>query len=358
MSLNRRDYISALVSSNGLSSCTSRQDRVEIGVRLLTGWLHSELSEDADHSIRSELLIFSKQLERSWNIVGRSQARLEKRFPALFEGKISIPRGSADPTSGHTTHTPTPTTRGRPRKAFEHQSARSRRRASAELSKRHSSELLVRAASHSARRDKKRDQAFVLESLVASPDHPAKMRRSLEETRKPEPERISPQKALALCVASNLTKRGYNTMRETTNDAAKFEIYPAYDRVAAAKSECHPEEITVSEHTAETSLQSLLDHTSRRIVQGLDLPESNSSAGTHRAILYVKWGFDGASGQATYKQKRASDGQSVTCEESLLCTSLVPLQLNCNGQVMWQNSMPSSTRLCRPLRIQYKKRNT
>ena len=187
MSLNRRDYISAL------SSSTSRQDKVEIGVRLLTGRLHSELSEDADHSIRSELLIFSKQLERSWNIVGRSQARLEKRFPALFEGKISIPRGSADPTSGHTTHTPTPTS-GRPRKAFEHQSARSRRRAGAELSKRHFSELLVRAASHSARRDKKRDQAFVLESLVASPDHPAKMRRSLEETRKPEPERISPPK--------------------------------------------------------------------------------------------------------------------------------------------------------------------
>lgn len=42
-------------------------------------------------------------------------------------------------------------------------------------------------------------------------------------------------------------------------------------------------------------------------------------------------------------------------DESMLVTSMVPLRLenDVNGEIVWQNPVCSSTRYCRPIRLQY-----
>ena len=63
-----------------------------------------------------------------------------------------------------------------------------------------------------------------------------------------------------------------------------------------------------------------------------------------------KWGFDGATAQSNYKQA----GTSTSTEDSqVLFTSLVPLQLTENGDIIWHNRTPSSSRFARPLKVEY-----
>ena len=71
--------------------------------------------------------------------------------------------------------------------------------------------------------------------------------------------------------------------------------------------------------------------------------------------LICKWGFDGSSGQGEYKQKFSS---TDTSDDSLFCTTLVPLQLKYKEQILWNNPVPSSTRFCRPVHLQFKQEIT
>lgn len=69
--------------------------------------------------------------------------------------------------------------------------------------------------------------------------------------------------------------------------------------------------------------------------------------------LTCKWGFDGSSGQSEYKQ-RFQDVSLSDC--SIFFTSLVPIRLNLSAKsdvIIWQNCRTSSTRFCRPIKIQF-----
>lgn len=74
--------------------------------------------------------------------------------------------------------------------------------------------------------------------------------------------------------------------------------------------------------------------------------------------LICKWGFDGASGQASYNLKTNDPNLD---DRAIFMTSLVPLQIyTCseNSQqkiIVWQNPRPSSPRLCRPLEFSFEK---
>lgn len=69
--------------------------------------------------------------------------------------------------------------------------------------------------------------------------------------------------------------------------------------------------------------------------------------------MFSKWGFDGASGQSRYKQmfqNRDADDSSV------FKTTIVPIVLDCGSQPYisyWKNDKPSSTTLCRPIRLEF-----
>lgn len=95
-------------------------------------------------------------------------------------------------------------------------------------------------------------------------------------------------------------------------------------------------------------LQSLLNHTAQRLLKSISNLEQYTDIST---TLYCKWGYDGTSGFQMYKQ--ITPGGSS--DESMLVTAMVPLRLECdvNGQIVWENPVCSSTRYCRPIRLQY-----
>lgn len=75
-------------------------------------------------------------------------------------------------------------------------------------------------------------------------------------------------------------------------------------------------------------------------------------------ILFGKWGFDGSTGHAEYKQTMMD---SDLADSNMFVTSYVPLRMvtkSDHSKIIWKNPRPSSTRYCRPIRFQFKKETT
>ena len=107
-------------------------------------------------------------------------------------------------------------------------------------------------------------------------------------------------------------------------------------------------------------LQNLLDHTIKRIVslhQEVILC-ATESANDNEFICEIifSYGFDGSSGQATYKQK--FDGPGVKSDNSLFATTVISHRLVANNNlILWNNQPLQSIRFCRPLKLEYIKGN-
>lgn len=166
------------------------------------------------------------------------------------------------------------------------------------------------------------------------------------------------EKVLSLVVEAKLTKHQYLLIKNFINSQISFDILPSYNKILAAKKKCYPLEETITESSAEVELQSLLDHTTNRILESQkDVLESTENL--NNLTLIGKWGFDGSTGHSEYKQTFADS--SILDDSSLFVTSYVPLQLICNlesiesTQIIWKNPRPCSTRYCRPIRFQFAK---
>lgn len=124
-----------------------------------------------------------------------------------------------------------------------------------------------------------------------------------------------------------------------------------------AKKQCYPSGECITESSAEIELQSLLDHTTSRILESQKEILSNIDM-SKDFVLIEKWGFDGSTGHSEYKQ---TFSDSNIEDGSLFVTSYCPLQLICKSntsdpdQIVWKNPRPSSTRFCRPIRFQFVK---
>lgn len=161
---------------------------------------------------------------------------------------------------------------------------------------------------------------------------------------------MSPEEALAYIMECNMSVDTYN---KTPEIALKHghSLFPSYKKVLAAKKETYPSIMDVTENECSTPLQSLLDKTSSRLLTVIN-------KNTEEHVVYnfiIKWGMDGSL-QSTYKQAFGSD-HGYDDDESLLCISLVPLQLKKveSNEVLWKNPKPSSSRLCRPIKLLWKK---
>ena len=313
---------------------------------------------------------FIKSLQRMWNKCGRRTEKMMDKYGSWLEGDIVIADAESDVESvveddGDVEEDgrQSSASGGRPTTPYEHLSSRSKRRSSRDLSQSQPTQKLVHAATQGARAEKSHDLAFVLKEAAASPGRPSKMRRTLRETHsRPQVESLSPDRALALTVSLDLTQRGYQIMRNTSKDAAKSHIYPTYIDILSAKERCYPSPsaISVTDVKASVTLQGLLDHTTARLAQSqdilsqLDLPADQpgpSSPAPVHGLLDAKWGFDGATDQSVYKQSLREEDRPA--EQSLFCTTMVPLRLQLDGEELWRNKTPSSTRFCRPLCLQY-----
>lgn len=173
----------------------------------------------------------------------------------------------------------------------------------------------------------------------------------------------TPREALAYMLDTDMSKASYHLTRMQANSRGA-DLYPQYDKVREAKRECYPstDSIIITDTKCEIRLQALLDHTINRIIEMqkdvlLSLPANLWS----KLILISKWRCDGSSGHSIYKQKSVNN-EELLIDRNLFMTCLVPLQLfvhSDNGKIIvWQNSCPSSTRFCRPVRLQFIKEAT
>lgn len=225
---------------------------------------------------------------------------------------------------------------------------------------------LLSAATASARAHDNKSLAFVLQHLVSSPESATNIKKFLQ-SKDPEPVKsLSADEALAFLVSADLTRDSY---QKTRNIAIQrhANLFPSYRKVLAAKKNCYPKNVIYEEAKAEVPLQDLLDHAVQRLVLNDKVQNGINNVKDlfePKLILNGKWGFDGATGQSKYKQ-RINNEQDT--DASLFCTTFIPIDLSFENVVsadskealmsVWTNPQPSSTSLCMPLRIQYKKEN-
>lgn len=164
------------------------------------------------------------------------------------------------------------------------------------------------------------------------------------------PVRITDEQALAVFVDAKLTKRTYNIMRSPVKDR-----YPPYDNICAAKQNCRPsnEHYKISELLCKVDLQALLDHTCLRLMKLVDTEVRQLMLnGCSELRLISKWGCDGSSAHAEYKQRFMD---STSSDAYMFLTSFVPLRLVGAETLVWANPRTSSTRFCRPICIRLMK---
>lgn len=155
---------------------------------------------------------------------------------------------------------------------------------------------------------------------------------------------------LAIMMDAELTKFQYECIKNGFKNQG-YNFLPPYKKVAEEKAKCYPDDMQISEKDASVSLQSLLDHTIRRLFKSRSNEEVNAMTDTS-CTLTSKWGCDGSSGHVEYNQNLSGD----ISDKNLLLVSMVPLSLqSTSGDEYWRNKSPSSTRYCRPISFEFAK---
>lgn len=160
---------------------------------------------------------------------------------------------------------------------------------------------------------------------------------------------LSVQQALALCLDLDLSESKYLILSSTLNSLYPG-LFPSLYKLKQYKKTIIPSNIITTEISAEVNLQDLLNATTKSIMQ--TIPQDSFKDVSNSFTLISKWGFDGSSGHSMYKQK-FTDTEST--DAYLMLTAFVPLRLidNIDRKEVWENSRPSSTMYCRPIRFKY-----
>lgn len=133
--------------------------------------------------------------------------------------------------------------------------------------------------------------------------------------------RLTEDKALSLITDARLTKSQYNIIRSNALEE-NCSLYPNYESVIKAKKRCYPDNLKITESFP---LQDLVNHTMKRLCIVLsDVLISLDESKLNNLWLISKWGCDGTSGQAEYKQLFEDSNVS---DASIFVSSLVPVQI-------------------------------
>ncbi|XP_065669294.1 uncharacterized protein LOC136088723 [Hydra vulgaris] len=246
---------------------------------------------------------------------------------------------------------------GRPPLNFDEASERTKRRKTEEMRSTFSSSELAFASQMSLRASGACNTGVTVKDLPFTIQHRvANYIESLKLSQISQTSELCAETALSILMEAKLFKHQYCIIRSAAI-ANSSSFLPSYEKLKEAKKMCYSEDITVTEISAEVKLQSLLNHTCLRIIKTQqNVIDSLNVNILSNFILILKWGFDGSSGHSEYKQ-RFADGRNS--DANVFLTSLVPLQLLCTNSVLgqdiilWKNRTPSSTRFCRPIRLQF-----
>lgn len=249
---------------------------------------------------------------------------------------------------------------GRKSLEFPESSERSKRRKTVDVRASYSSDELAYATQMKFREEGQNDAAAVLKDVAFGSPSKAKTCRSSLDSLNKENGQFTPDEALSLLIELDLSRNRYQLLRNallSKND----KVLPSYKRLNTAKKKCFPgDKFSVTNTSAEITLQALLDHTTQRILETqIDIIERFSEEKLGNLKLICKWGCDGSSGHSIYKQKLSEEDIS---DGSILFIACVPLQLISENEsqthVLWKNPRPSSTRFCRPIKIIHAREST
>ena len=274
------------------------------------GWEQAQ-SEELRLFLRKTFLA---QLNQKWRSVDRKADDFEKKYNSWLQKSFRICQVKAvvpvEESVGVAESINRNETRGRPTLGFAESSERSKRRKIKETREELDAELLRRAA---------------------------------------KPTRIPPDRALAFFLINKFTKAQYENVRKLLKGVDLPDVLPAYNHLREAKNITVPDGLTVTETECTVPLASLLQHTSRRILESKSTSELDSL--DSNLTLVAKWGCDGSSGHRIYKQNFGADGCS---DENIFLT----LKIHCvddEAKCFWLNPKPASTRFGRLMRFQYVK---
>lgn len=312
--------------------------------------------ENTDSDIRDEctkrVKIFLTNLRAKWVRVSRSNEKFRNKYALWLRESIIFQIRSLDSSAG-------PSRSGRPLKDFENLSDQSKRRRVQYVIDNYTYAELAYAARISLHAAGHRDAAGIIKDLTGlSLDKANEMKKVIHST-KLQPDKYTPNEALSLYVDGRLSKYSYTLIQQEAKKKMA-NIYPPYNVLLRAKKECYPDKVTVTDTTAEVELQALLNHTIQRLALVQEEVLSQNMEQLNQGLtLVLKWGCDGSSGHSNYKQSFEGEQQSMS-DSSLISICLVPLQLKTNDGklLLWNNSNPSSTRFCRPIKLSFEKETT
>lgn len=287
-----------------------------------------------------------------WTLSNRTIEVFERRNNEWLDKNLNLDPAQPSP--------PSETRRGRPSKTFSESKFRSQMSKVSPLVHRNTNEELMLATRIKLYKSGKRHAASLLQDLDASPTRALQIRKAVSCPPK-KPVAYTPEEALALYVDGGLTKNSYLLMQSGAK-SRNANIYPPYNVLHEAKKRCYPHKdaIKITDISAEVKVQSMVDHTVRRIIDvQKDVFEqslTSSPEGQYVEMTY-KWGCDGSGDHSTYRQK-FSQGETTKTDDYLFAICIVPLQLKMKDKIIWQNPRPSSTRFCRPLKLIYEKESS
>lgn len=256
--------------------------------------------------------------------------------------------------------TPFKTCFGRPSVEFNQKSKRSQRRKVAEISVqcKHDPLQIIMAGRYAARQSGQKDLHMILRNILESLEHPKKYGKLLDIPASLIVKKV-PEEGLAFILDNSLSKSVYTNIRLASKSSGA-DIWPPYNNVRDIKAQCRPpkEAITICENVAKVSVQALLNHTAKRIVDlqtVLILATLQKIDCTEIEVVFIcSWGFDGSTGHSMYQQ-RYQDAENAN-DESLFATTLIPLRLSTStGLILWNNQTPQSARYYRPIKLQFVK---
>lgn len=298
------------------------------------------LSENAN--VKKMMSVLHRNYLSRWKNSNRTRKFFEEKYASWLDVEVEFQpleeaRAEDEPSASSGK-------RGRPTKKFEEAKERTRKKIIKRDADRLSTPRAARVlSSHLQRRGNRTGASCVKLFSSASP----KSTKGLYQKIKRKEKRVtpfSPEEALSLLIEAKLTKKSYCTLRMAAKNKGA-DIYPSYQKLIEAKKLAYPKNVSATEVSSEVPLQDLLHHTTSRIIETL----GDNIEGKY--TLICKWGFDGSSGQSEYKQ--GWEGDESKQDQSIFVSSMVPLKLVNDNSAIWENPRPSSTRLCRPIRLQF-----
>ena len=272
-SISRRKVFEILHSAGVIADIQLAKEKSMTFLYEYYGVVKSDVPEHIDQLTSKSTQDFSYKLRQRWsksnrtleNFLDKNREWLDSN---LFSDEVNsyFSKGMDEdvPSTSAVPDTSLPSNAGRPSKDWESLSKRSRQRQATDLlSQKKPLELLYTASQGFYKKNP--DLKYVLKFAMMSPSRPTRMRKLISQPSKQQ-EPFTSDEALSLLVATDMTKRSYQTVR-TSAKRKRANIYPTYNEVREAKRKCYPEDISISEDPAKVPLQSLLDHTALRIIE-------------------------------------------------------------------------------------------